>query len=85
MCNKIAQGGFYRRNFISAVFGVQKKSSFDSLLFFNFLILGVLCLKTTLFLGDPGGARTLDPMIKSHLLYQLSYGVIPFSVLRLQR
>ena len=24
---------------------------------------------------DPGGARTLDPMIKSHLLYQLSYGV----------
>lgn len=25
--------------------------------------------------GDPGEARTLDPMIKSHLLYQLSYGV----------
>ena len=25
---------------------------------------------------DPGGARTLDPMIKSHLLYQLSYGVV---------
>ena len=24
---------------------------------------------------DLGGARTLDPMIKSHLLYQLSYGV----------
>ena len=24
---------------------------------------------------DPGGTRTLDPMIKSHLLYQLSYGV----------
>ena len=28
-----------------------------------------------------GGARTLDPMIKSHVLYQLSYG--PF-VLRVQ-
>ena len=27
-------------------------------------------------LSDPGEARTLDPMIKSHLLYQLSYGVI---------
>lgn len=27
------------------------------------------------FLCDPGGGRTLDPMIKSHLLYQLSYGV----------
>ena len=26
--------------------------------------------------SDPGEARTLDPMIKSHLLYQLSYGVI---------
>ena len=24
---------------------------------------------------DPGGARTLDPLIKSQLLYQLSYGV----------
>ena len=28
--------------------------------------------------GDPGGARTLDPLIKSQLLYQLSYGVIMF-------
>lgn len=24
--------------------------------------------------GVPGETRTLDPMIKSHLLYQLSYG-----------
>lgn len=29
-------------------------------------------------LCDPGEARTLDPMIKSHLLYQLSYQVILF-------
>lgn len=28
------------------------------------------------FGGDPGEIRTLDPMIKSHLLYQLSYGVV---------
>ena len=28
------------------------------------------------FCGDPGGARTHDPMIKSHLLYQLSHGVM---------
>ncbi len=27
------------------------------------------------FGGDPGEARTLDPLIKSQLLYQLSYGV----------
>ena len=27
-------------------------------------------------ISDLGGARTLDPMIKSHLLYQLSYQVI---------
>ncbi len=26
-------------------------------------------------LSDPGEARTLDPLIKSQLLYQLSYGV----------
>ena len=32
----------------------------------------------TAFFCDPGEARTLDPMIKSHLLYQLSYGVIVF-------
>ena len=25
---------------------------------------------------DPAGARTLDPLIKSQLLYQLSYGVL---------
>jgi hypothetical protein len=31
-------------------------------------------------LGDPAGARTQDPLIKSQLLYQLSYGVIPFGV-----
>ena len=28
------------------------------------------------FKCDPGGARTLDPLIKSQLLYQLSYGVM---------
>ena len=28
------------------------------------------------FKCDPGEARTLDPLIKSQLLYQLSYGVI---------
>ena len=27
------------------------------------------------FAGDPAEARTLDPQIKSLLLYQLSYGV----------
>ena len=26
--------------------------------------------------GDPEAIRTLDPLIKSQLLYQLSYGVI---------
>ncbi len=34
-------------------------------------------------MSDLGGARTLDPMIKSHLLYQLSYEV--FSLLRICR
>ena len=32
--------------------------------------------------SDPGGTRTLDPLIKSQLLYQLSYGV---KFLRAQR
>ena len=26
--------------------------------------------------GDPGGTRTLDPNIKSVMLYQLSYGIV---------
>ena len=25
--------------------------------------------------GEPGGTRTRDPMIKSHVLYQLSYAL----------
>ena len=28
---------------------------------------------------DPGEIRTLDPLIKSQLLYQLSYGVLNFT------
>ena len=35
---------------------------------------GFNCLKP--FFCDPAEARTLDPQIKSLLLYQLSYGVI---------
>ena len=30
------------------------------------------------FFSDPAGTRTQDPYIKSVLLYQLSYGIIPF-------
>ena len=26
--------------------------------------------------GEPGGTRTRDPMIKSHVLYRLSYGLV---------
>ena len=29
-------------------------------------------------LCDPAGTRTQDPYIKSVLLYQLSYGIVPF-------
>ncbi len=35
--------------------------------------------------SDPGEARTLDPLIKSQLLYQLSYGVMRFLRIALQR
>ncbi len=40
-----------------------------------------LCLDSC----DPGEARTLDPLIKSQLLYQLSYGVMRFLRIALQR
>ncbi len=33
------------------------------------------------FFCDPGGARTLDPLIKSQLLYQLSYGVLSVAII----
>ena len=36
-----------------------------------------------LIFGDPGEARTLDPLIKSQLLYQLSYGVIIYFLWKL--
>ena len=38
--------------------------------------------ETAVFSGTPAGGRTLDTLIKSQVLYQLSYGSI---VLRLQR
>ena len=31
-------------------------------------------------LRDPAGTRTQDPYIKSVLLYQLSYGIIPSNI-----
>ena len=34
--------------------------------------------RNCLIFSDPAGIRTLDPMIKSQLLYQLSYRVILF-------
>ena len=37
---------------------------------------------SVVFNSDPGEARTLDPLIKSQLLYQLSYGV--FSLIAVQ-
>ena len=30
-------------------------------------------------IGERGGTRTHDPMIKSHVLYQLSYALSPFA------
>ena len=29
----------------------------------------------SLWIGERGGTRTLDPMIKSHVLYRLSYAL----------
>ncbi len=37
----------------------------------------VFVCNSLIFSGIPGGARTHDPLIKSQLLYQLSYGNIP--------
>ena len=31
--------------------------------------------KDLILLGERGGTRTLDPMIKSHVLYRLSYAL----------
>ena len=41
-------------------------------------------MKPLLMKGDPGVARTLGPLIKSQLLYQLSYGVSSLPVCNLQ-
>jgi hypothetical protein len=35
-------------------------------------------------LGERGGTRTLDPMIKSHVLYRLSYALTVQSVTTIQ-
>ncbi len=36
-------------------------------------------------IGEPGGIRTHDPMIKSHVLYQLSYGLANAARMPLQQ
>ena len=69
----------------SCIVAGNKKEQLLQLLLLKPTDLQLSMLKNYPFFSDPGGARTLDPMIKSHLLYQLSYGVIPFSVMRLQR
>jgi hypothetical protein len=33
-------------------------------------------------IGEPAGTRTQDPMIKSHVLYRLSYGLGAHSILK---
>ena len=38
------------------------------------IVLAMLCQAIDLD-GEPGGTRTRDPMIKSHVLYRLSYGL----------
>lgn len=37
--------------------------------------LGFVCFEAKIS-GDPGGARTRDPLIKSQVLYQLSYRIV---------
>ena len=41
--------------------------------FFFIFVNFELIIYRELFISDPGGVRTLDPQIKSLLLYQLSY------------
>ena len=48
----------------------------QSLFFQNKKALEVNTVKAFTVLGDPAETRTLDPLIKSQLLYQLSYGVV---------
>ena len=47
------------------------KRSWERPVFYFYKIKNLL--KSTGYLGGDTGTRTLDPMIKSHLLYQLSY------------
>ena len=35
----------------------------------------IICNEINVLLGERGGTRTLDPMIKSHVLYHLSYAL----------
>lgn|GEM_PF-2492374 len=46
----------------------------QSLMYYHYTIGQYMAFKNS----DPGGIRTLGPLIKSQLLYQLSYGVFFF-------
>ncbi len=42
-------------------------------------------MKNNRFIGEPGGIRTRDPLIKSQMLYRLSYGLARAGVTLLRR
>jgi hypothetical protein len=56
---------------------VNKSLSSTGILLDNFGGKPLITRKNILGMGEPGGTRTRDPMIKSHVLYRLSYGLGP--------
>lgn len=57
---------FLRNAKINLAFASKRKSPFGGLVAFS---------------SDPAGIRTQDPYIKSVMLYQLSYEILPFTLL----
>ena len=67
-----------RLSFRRASFAIAEREGFEPPVPLGTAVFktAVIDHSTTFPWCDLGGARTLDPMIKSHLLYQLSYQVI---------
>lgn len=72
-------------NYRAEIFGRERSNRFANTVptksFFGWLICRA---KSLILLGERAGARTQDPVIKSHVLYRLSYA-LPWPLMALTR
>jgi hypothetical protein len=67
---------FMAGNYRAAILDIKAGNAFaDTVQTQGFFSRSEICRKLLILLGERAGARTQDPVIKSHVLYRLSYAL----------